>query len=229
MPATSRGKIYNSLQLGNLFHLFSHKGLWSGSGNYRDNCLSKASRLASDQSVPPEQKTRKAFLCSLNNASELTGCFCNTRKLHVSVSSQDSHSLSLRSLSSSLSLSLSSPSPYVLPSLSGSCLSTCKKTHTHAHKQAEKKTSIKSLWNEASAPQHNTKQQERSVWFSSWSGSCSLKVKEADLWPESRWKAVRPPRTGYLTLGHSCRAAVRQVVDDFGYFHSYQVWMCVTV
>lgn len=37
MPATSRGKIYNSLQLGNLFHLFSHKGLWSGSGNYRDN------------------------------------------------------------------------------------------------------------------------------------------------------------------------------------------------
>lgn len=227
MPATSRGKIYNSLQLGNLFHLFSHKGLWSGSGNYRDNCLSKASRLASDQSVPPEQKTRKAFLCSLNNASELTGCFCNTRKLHVSVSSQDSHSLSLRSLSLSLSrsalhLSMSCPPSRVL-------VSQLARKHTHAHKQAEKKTSIKSLWNEASAPQHNTKQQERSVWFSSWSGSCSLKVKEADLWPESRWKAVRPPRTGYLTLGHSCRAAVRQVVDDFGYFHSYQVWMCVTV
>lgn len=61
MPATSRGKIYNSFQLGNLFHLFSHKGLWSGSGNYRDNCLSKASRLASDQSVPPEQKRGKRF------------------------------------------------------------------------------------------------------------------------------------------------------------------------
>lgn len=61
MPATSRGKIYNSLQLGNLFHLFSHKGLWSGSGNYRDNCLSKASRLASDQSVPPEHKRGKRF------------------------------------------------------------------------------------------------------------------------------------------------------------------------
>lgn len=87
MPATSRGKIYNSLQLGNLFHLFSHKGLWSGPGNYRDNCLSKASRLAGDQSVSPEQKTRKAFLRSLNNASELTHRFCTMRKLHVSISS----------------------------------------------------------------------------------------------------------------------------------------------
>ena len=124
-------------------------------------------------------------------------------------------SLSLSLSRSALHLSMSCPPSRVL-------VSQLARKHTHAHKQAEKKTSIKSLWNEASAPQHNTKQQERSVWFSSWSGSCSLKVK-ADLWPESRWKAVRLPRTGYLTLGHS------QVVDDFGYFHSYQVWMCATV
>lgn len=136
MPATSRGKIYNSLQLGNLFHLFSHKGLWSGSGNYRDNCLSKASRLASDQSVPPEQKTRKAFLCSLNNASELTGCFCNTRKLHVSVSSQDSHSLSLRSLS--LSPAQLSISPCLALPLGFLSLNLQENTHMPINKQKKK-------------------------------------------------------------------------------------------
>lgn len=31
MPATARGKTYNSLQLGNVFHLFSHKGFRSRS------------------------------------------------------------------------------------------------------------------------------------------------------------------------------------------------------
>lgn len=35
------GKIYNSLQQGNFFHLFSHKGLYSVPGNYIDNCLLK--------------------------------------------------------------------------------------------------------------------------------------------------------------------------------------------
>lgn len=149
MPATSRGKIYNSLQLGNLFHLFSHKGLWSGSGNDRDNCLSKASRLAGDQSVPPEQKRGKRSLCSLNNASELTGRFCATRKLHVSVSSQDSHSFSLLSLSSAsqLSIVLSLSLPLGFLCLNNSKKKTNNKNKTHVYKQARKKTSIKSLWN----------------------------------------------------------------------------------
>lgn len=163
MPATSRGKIYNSFQLGNLFHLFSHKGLWSGSGNYRDNCLSKASRLASDQSVPPEQKRGKRF-----------SVVSTTPPNSQAVSAPWGNSMSAFHLRTP---TLSHSSPYVSPlplgffSLNSQKNKQKKKqknAHTHAHKQAGKKTSIKSLWNEASVPQHNAMQQERRVWFSSW-------------------------------------------------------------
>lgn len=83
MPATSRGKIYNSLQLGNFFHLFSHKGLWSGSETtvfQKPADWPLISRFL-------QRKTRAPSLCSLNNASELAGRFRILRKLRVSVSS----------------------------------------------------------------------------------------------------------------------------------------------
>ena len=148
MPATSRGKIYNSLQLGNLFHLFSHKGLWSGSGNYRDNCLSKASRLASDQSVPPEQKRGKRF-------SVVSTTPPNSR----AVSAPWGNSVSAFHFRTP-TLPTSLPPSWIL-------LSKLAKKHSMPVNK-KKKTSIKSLWNKASAPQHNAKQQKGSVWFSSW-------------------------------------------------------------
>lgn len=83
MPATSRGKIYNSLQLGNFFHLFSHKGLWSGS---ETTVLQKRADWPLISQFL-RRKTRAPSFCSLNNASKLTGRFCILRKLCVSVSS----------------------------------------------------------------------------------------------------------------------------------------------
>lgn len=97
MPVTSRGKMYNSLQLGNLFHLFSHKGLfWPDQETIETTVFRKRAdwRVISqslrregeerDEGAGGEEK-RKARLSSFNSATELTRCSGAVRKLHVSV------------------------------------------------------------------------------------------------------------------------------------------------